>query len=109
MLTIDSLLVPHIPDKCPLYLWPIGGKVRWVNYTHRSVTSCWEIVKWTARIKHSVYQNIEKILRKPPRKLETTHAAQNYVSKNIIRVVDVNIRKLSIAIGNISVHAISKS
>jgi len=56
-----------------------------------------------------VYQNIEKILRKPPRKLETTHAAQNYVSKNIIRVVDVNIRKLSIAIGNISVHAISKS
>jgi hypothetical protein len=57
-----------------------------------------------------VSQNIEKTLRKPPRKLKTTHAAQNYLRKKIyFIVVDVQIRKLSIAIDNISVHEISKS
>lgn len=81
MLTIDSLLVPHIIDKYSLYLWRTGGKVRRVNRTPISVTSCWEIVTLTASIKQSVSQNIEKILRKPHRKIETTHAAQNYVGK----------------------------
>jgi hypothetical protein len=42
--------LPHIIDTCSLYLWRIGGKVRWVKYTPRSVTSCWEIVMWTSRI-----------------------------------------------------------
>jgi len=84
LLTIDSLLVPQIIDKFSFYLWWNGGKVRRVNHTPRSVTSCWEIVTWIATIQHSASQNIEKTLRKPPRKLETTHAAQNYPRKKNI-------------------------
>ena len=107
--TIDSLLVHQIIEKCSIYLWRIGGKVRRVKHKPRSVTSCWEIVTRTARIEHSVSQNNEKIVRRFPRKLETTHAAQNYVGRKKIWVLDVNIRKLSIAMGNIRVHAVSKS